>query len=284
MGAKNSKEHINDVMNQDVSSSTSISTGNDLKKRAEISDQSAYIIAESFTGNPSLLLGRVIEVRKNKNGNCPTSISEAEGNFEFSTFSITGFDMDDQTRLSNPVLRGSFIVDKNISAQVSFLNYLSSQLDSKSTFSLTIMDQGMGQIIQDDKWKLAVKTWIDENTSIINDPDICWLYVITGFVQKNIIKKRYVQYETGAKGGAFGININGKLSTSTEDYSLDIIFGLSPAIIKRPKQNREFKSSSKQLSFKPTDDEERFFASASGQRLDFKKLLIEGSSQDIKIE
>jgi hypothetical protein len=268
MGKNNNQDHINDVMNTEVAKSAAISTEEELRKNAQISDQSAYIIADSFTGNPSLLLGRVIEVRKPQNEECPNSISATEGNFEFSTFSITGFETDEQTKLSKPELRGSFIVDKNISAQIGFLNYLSAQLDAKSTFSLAVMDQGKGQIIQNDLWKKAVKDWINENSDIMNDSNVCWVYVVTGFVQKNIIKKRYVQFETGAKGGAFGINVNGKLSTSTEDYSLDIIFGLTPAIIKRPQQAKAFEFNAKQLE--ATGEEQTLFAKASGKKVDFR--------------
>src|SRR5688572_15614523 len=163
----NDQDHINDVMNKEVSEGTAIVTERDLKQQAKVSDQSAYIIADSFTANPSLLLGRVIEVRK-QNGKCPSSISATESNFEFSPFSLTGFNIDEQTKSSKPELRGSFIVDKAISAQVGFLNFLSAQLDHKSTFSLVVMDQARGNIIQDATWVAAIKDWIKDNTDLMN--------------------------------------------------------------------------------------------------------------------
>ena len=63
--------------------------------------------------------------------------------------------------------------------------------------------------------------WIQQNDSIINDPEICHLLVVTGMVQKNIIRKKYKKFEVKAKGGAYGLSVNGNLYTSTEDYSLE---------------------------------------------------------------
>jgi hypothetical protein len=265
MGKNNSKEHINEVMNNEISKSEPLSNAQELRKKADVSDQSAYIIADPYTANPSRLLGKVIEVRK-VDGQCPTNISVQQSNFEFSPFSVKGFEIDDQTKASKPELRGSFIVDKTVSAEVGFLNFLSGQLDSKSTFSLVVMDQARGIVIDDDKWDQALRMWMEEHSDRMEDSNICYIYVVTGFIQKNIIKKRYVQFETGARGGAYGINVNGKLATSTEDYSLDVIFGLTAAILKRPNQQKEFIMNRE--SFRATDKEKILFAQATGKKLE----------------
>lgn len=264
----NNNEHINEVMNRDIADSVPLATVNELKSKTNVNDQTAYIIADAFTGNPSQLLGRVVEIRKS-NGECPSSLVKGSDlNFEFSPLSVTGFNIDPQTAQSKPVLRSSIIVDKALCAQAGFLTFLSAQLDQKSSFSLMIMDQALGLISQDNSWKEAIKVWKEENQDKMNDPEICYIYVVTGFVQKNIIKKKYYQFEAGVKGGAYGININGKLSTSSDEYSLDIIFGLTPAIIKRPTLPTEVKGRAiTDFEHEPSIDELRLFARTTGAEI-----------------
>ncbi len=238
MGAENSTGHINSVLNTDVAAKTAFPSVEELFKKVNINDQTAYVIAESFTGNPFLLLGQVIEIRKS-GGSCTRNFNETDVPLSFSPFPVTGFKIDEESRLKKPELRSSVVVNKALSAKVGFLSYLSAELDEKSSFSLMIFDQAKGLVnFQDDSWTNGIRKWISENPDIYHDPEICYLYVVSGFVQKNILRKKYVRFEAGTKGGAYGININGELSTSTEDYSLDIIFGLTPAIIKRPVSDR----------------------------------------------
>jgi len=265
MGSNNNNDHINEVMNREIANSVTVVSVNDLKNKTQVNDQTAYVFAETFTGNPYQLLGQVIEIRK-VDGKCPTSLVNNNNlNFEFSPFPVTGFKIDEETKLSKPVLRSSIIVDQGLTAQVGFLSYLSAQLDEKSSFSLMIMDQSKGLVdFQDPSWTAAVKTWKEDNSDKMTDPEICYIFVISGFIQKNIIKKKYYQFEAGAKGGAYGININGKLSTSSDEYALDIIFGLSPAIIKRPQPlDREFEITGQKIS----KGELRLFADVTGKSL-----------------
>lgn len=273
MGNNNNRNHINEVMDRDVADSVPVATVNELKNKANVNDQTAYIIADPFTGNPFQLLGQVVEIRKT-NGECPTSLVNGRDlNFEFSPFPVTGFKIDEETKLSKPLLRGSIIVDKALSAQAGFLSFLSAQLDQKSVFSLMVMDQVKGLVdFHDNSWKDAVKLWIEENQNKMNDPEICFIYVVSGFIQKNIIKKKYYQFETKLEGAAYGININGKLSTSSDEYSLDIIFGLTPSIIKRPSTQAEIKGRAlTESEQEPSIDELKLFARTTGAVLE-KKL------------
>lgn len=73
--------------------------------------------------------------------------------------------------------------------------------------------------------------------------------------------KKYIKFEARAKGGAYGLNINGEISTSTEEYSLDIRFGLTPAILKRPSPDYDF---TKTLVLTPTKEDYMLFNSATG--------------------
>jgi hypothetical protein len=267
MGKSHNIKDVNNFMNKEIANSVPVATLKDLQEKIMVNDLTAYIISDPFKSDPSQLLGQVVEIRKS-DGVCPASLTKGKNlNFEFSIYPVRGYDSEAKTILSKPELRGSIIVDKKLSAEAGFLNFLSGQLDEKSCFSLMIMDQAEGLInTQHDSWKGAVKAWINDNQDKMNDPEICYIYVVTGFIQKNIIKKKYYQLETLAKGGGWGININGKLSTSSEEYSLDIIFGLSPSIIKRPQTVTlvEPKEGKRKHTIDTTKDERKLFALTSG--------------------
>ena len=162
MGFNNNEDHINEVISE-ISEPVPLATVKDLESKIRVDNQTAYIIADAFTGNPYQLLGQILEVRKT-NGECPTSLANKQDlNFEFTGNSVTGFKKDEQSKLSKPELRGSIIVNKDLALQAGFLNFLSTELDQKSSFSLMIMDQAKGLVdFQDNSWNDAIKKWKED--------------------------------------------------------------------------------------------------------------------------
>ena len=261
MGKKSDTEHINATMNEEVADQSQVPSKETSEKQLKVNEQTAYIEADAFIANPYSLLGRVISIRK-KDGKCPESLSDPDFNFEFTLFPISKIKVDEVSKIKKPELRGSIIVNKQLSAKVGFLKYLEGQLDTESFFSIMVYDQAMGLVdVQDENWEPSVEKWIVNNQSLITDPEICYLFVVTGFVQKNVVRKKYVKFKAGAKGGAYGVNISGELSTSTEEYSLDIRFGLTASVIKRPASEID---NSIALVTIPTSKEIELFSSASG--------------------
>lgn len=233
MSGQNSTEHINEVMRDSVSEETNVAEQEAAITKLDLRSHTAYIDADPYISDPYALLGMVLQVRK-IDGNCPEDISDPNYKFEFTPFPIQR-KVSERSKLSTPVLRSSIVVDKSLAANVSFLNYLSAELSAESFFSLMVFDQARGVIDQHDAdWVANVKDWRANNQDILNDPEICYLFAISGFVQKNIVRKKYKKFEVGAKGGAFGLNIGGELATSTDEYSLDIKFGITPIVLKRP--------------------------------------------------
>ena len=170
-------------------------------------------------------------------------------------------------------------MDSKLAASVSFLNYLSSELTANTSFSLIVFDQAAGLIDTLDKdWRSGLENWKKENKDLIDDDQICYLFAVAGFIQKNIVRKKYERYTGQAKGGAFGVNINGELSTGTEDYSLDIKFGLTPIVIKRPAAGIDGKkmgmAGEKAPSVKPSKAELQLFMSWTGAVLKNKQLKM----------
>lgn len=230
----NSTEHINEAMNKQVTERPEkIPSAQDVNRFMGLESNVAYIEADSFSGNPYALLGTVIEVRK-QNGVCPDKLNSTGVVPEFSAFKIPGIKVDENSKIREPIKRQSILVDQKLSLDVSFLNYLSSQLSGESSFSLLVFDQAGGLVDRDDpSWMDGVNKWKADNQNLFDDEEICYLFAVIGFVQKYVIRKTYKKFDAKAKGGAFGVNIDGSLYTSSEDYSLDIRYGLQPVILKR---------------------------------------------------
>jgi hypothetical protein len=238
MGQELKKDHINAELNK-ISVMTNVISMIEAEKKLGLHKITPYIEADSFTGNPYSLLGRVIEVRKGHGEECPNSIVDPNSQIEFSMTQVVGFEEDKSARLNAPVQRGSIIVNQELSLKLGFLNFLSAQLDTQTTFSLIVFDEAAGLVNTNSiLWTNAVNEWKTNNAEIMNDPDVCYVFTVIGFVQKNIIKKRFKEFNVGQQGGFYGLNLDGKLYTSTEDFSLDIRFGLTPAIIKRPQAQK----------------------------------------------
>jgi hypothetical protein len=193
-----------------------------------------YVRDDTFIGNPLALLGQIVEIHK-KNGTCPTSATANDGGAEFSVEPLSSYRVDERSIISSPIKRDSQIITHDGAASVAFLNYLSTSLDANSVYSIILFDQAGGRV--DDKdasWKTAIKSWMDAHGKLLQDPEVCYLWVVKGFVQKNVVRRKFTDVSVAAKGGAYGVNVEGKYHTSTDDYSVDVKFGLSPGILKRP--------------------------------------------------
>jgi len=193
------------------------------------------------------------------------------------------------SKLKSPVLRQSIIVDMNLASKVAFLSYLSGELSASSSFSLMVFDQARGLVDQTDpQWRPGVEKWKTENQDLINDPDICYLFAISGFIQKNIIRKKFEKYDGKLSAGAFGVNINGELSTGTDEYSMDVKFGLTPIVLKRPQsatsplagksvslagKRAVKKVTGMNQSLKPSSTEVKLFSSIANLTLSRKKMF-----------
>jgi len=239
MGNKSTK-HINEVMNDTVSKTVTPPAIAEAKKLLQIKRNQIFIEDDSFIGDPYSLLGRVLEVRS-KDENCDNNVNN--GYAEFSAFPIPGVSVNEQSKIKQPLKTKSFIVDNKLSLKINFLSFLNSKLDNDSLFSVIVFDQAIGLLnIQDPNYLSGMRMWLRQNEDVIYDPKICHLLVVTGMVQKNIIRKKYKKFDVKVKGGAYGLSVNGCLYTSTEDYSLDIRFGLSYQRIPIPKKTNILKA------------------------------------------
>lgn len=264
MSGNNSTRHINEVMNESVAENTKVPSANEAITKLNLQSHTAFIDADPYIANPYALLGMVLQIRK-QNGQCPTNLADPSYMFEFTPFPIKR-EVDELSKLKEPKLRSSIVVDQNLAANVSFLSYLQAQLSSESFFSLMVFDQAAGIVDQHHSdWPSNVQTWKNQNQDLLNDPEICYLFAISGFVQKNIVRKKYKKFEAGAKGGAYGLNVGGELATSTDEYSLDIKFGINPIILKRP---GTISDPIHTLALTPNTIEKELFAGLTGSTIE----------------
>ncbi len=259
MGKNNSVAHINEAMNEDIANPTNPPAIKEANKLLEVKRNQIFLDDESYIANPYALLGKVIEI-KMMEGECPENFNDPKVTPEFSMFSIPGRKVDEDSKIKDPVKTKSFIVDKKLSLEVGALNYLTANLDAESAYSVIVFNQATGLVdTHDDSWYEGVQRWKIDNSELLNDENICYLLVITGVVQKTIIKKKYKKFEVKAKGGAYGINIGGQLYTSAEDYSLDTRFGLSLSVLRRPIKAMERSMKKLQLADYPNEYEMSLF-------------------------
>lgn len=241
MGKKHTTQKLNESAN-DYFAKEKVYDAIEAQHKLSVNTYTAYVEADAFIGNPESLLGRVLMVRKS-GGKCPESINDRGFVSQLTTLPIPGIEVEEESKIGQPIKRGSVIVNKELSLKVGFLNYLSSELSANSSFSLMVFDQATALVdVQAGSWRKGVNDWLQDplNQSLMLDPDVCFLYAIVGVVQKNVIRKKFTKLDTSSKGGAYGININGEIHTSNEEYYLDIRFGITPVILKSPTFKLQF--------------------------------------------
>lgn len=187
-----------------------------------------YFSDDTFNGDPQSLLGQVIVIR-GRDGVCPKNVNDGPGPGPvFALEPIRGYNVNAKSVLSSPVKRESQVITRDVAASVALLSYLSASLDAKSIYSMILFDQASARVDdKDSSWKASFQSWMDGHTELLQEPDLCNLSVVKGFVQKNIILRKFTEVSAAAKGGAYGVNVDGKYHTSTEDYSVDVRYGLS---------------------------------------------------------
>lgn len=225
--SKMSPQHVNESMNDFVAQSVAIPPVSSINGILTINNTTFYTEADSFAGNPDGLLGSVFQVRIADNGTTQTPV------LEFCPTKIPDSKPDQTAHLKEPQKKQSIIIDQHISAEVNFFNYLSSQIDTESTFSILIFDQATGQVDRNTpSWAAGLKSWKKENKEILEDPSVTDVFVVIAYVQKYVIRKKFKKFDAKAKGGGYGINVGGELYTSSEDYALDVRYGLTISSLK----------------------------------------------------
>lgn len=217
-----------------------------------------FIKDDSFLGDPNNLLGQVFCIRKDKNNcNSLTSINKVT----FEAYAVVDSLLNRGSIDTKPTLRSSRIINKKIAANINFLSYISGGWEEKDIINIQVIDQALARVNEDDKWVRALNKYKSAHKELFQDANICYIFVIKGYVQKNIISKSFKSDSLSSSGGIYGIKVDGKYYHSDESYDLDIVFGLSSSVLKRPSNLTNNKSISHfEIDLEPTDSEKQLLS------------------------
>ncbi|WP_210479339.1 hypothetical protein [Naasia sp. SYSU D00948] len=206
----------------ELSEGAARATQDEVRKAMQIEDGMAFLKDDSFTADPSVALGQVFVTRRGSSKSSP---------FVFPV-DVT---VKPSTVLKAPLVRGEIVVDRQASAGLDVLSLANLDLSGKDVAELRIIDNYSSRVDTGPAWRTAIQEWEDfpEAQEILADPDVRKISVVVGVVQKYITVKRYTEFSGEAKVNAYGINVEGKLFTSTSAFRLEIIYGLSLVDLRR---------------------------------------------------
>jgi hypothetical protein len=225
MGDNFTTKHVNDAMNKGVAEPRPIAKYEDLKKVIPVRDNLRYVTNDTYIADLSLHLGRVYYEQIGNDTLIP---------FIFSVETK----VNPQSKLSTPQTIAELIVDSKMKAKVEALSLLSGDLSAEELLEVRVINNASARVEdRGDEWDAAIKKWLNNPVcqNLINDASVGTISVVTGVVQKYLSKKKYKKFEAGAKGGSWGVNVEGNLYTSTSQFELSVVYGVELVTFKRAK-------------------------------------------------
>lgn len=230
MGNNVTTEHVNETMTNSVAEPKPFAKPSDIKKAIPIRDSLRYIQNDTYVADVSAVLGRVYYENIDSDELIPF-------------FMPLSAEVDPNSKLSTPLTVSELIVDSKAKVNFEALSFLKVELSADELLEVRVINNSAARLIdKGDSWDAAVTKWMgnDMCKSLINDQNVGTISVVTGAVQKYFTTKKYRKYEAGAKGGGWGVNVEGSLYTSTSQFDLSIVYGLDLVTFKRAKNINEF--------------------------------------------
>jgi hypothetical protein len=218
-----STKHVNDAMNSSVADARPIAKTEDLQKAIPTSDTLRYVKNDTFVADVSALLGLVYYERIGSEALRPFYIN-------------VSVDVDPNSKLTTPQMVSELIIDSKGKLAVEALSLISTSVAAEEMLEVRIINNSAARIVQQgDAWEAAVNKWLNNPLchSLVNDPKVGTISVVTGAIQKYFITKKYKKFEAGVKGGGWGVNVDGSLYTSTSQFELSVIYGLDLVTFKQ---------------------------------------------------
>lgn len=144
---------------------------------------------------------------------------------------VTGIEaaIDAQSTLSAPLTVAEMIIDKKYGAAAEILALANLSLDTDEVYELRVIDNAAAKAVTSGAaWRQALDDWrsYPETQALLGNAAVSAVSVVTGVVQKYLTSKKYGKFEAGAKGGYAGINVEGKLYTSSSHFQLNVVYGI----------------------------------------------------------
>jgi hypothetical protein len=217
-GHKPTPEHINETMDQ-IAERQALTPEDEIRKAfgiRKVRDTLHYIQNDTFVADPSAILGRVYY--------------EKEGSEELQHFSSSIVaPVSATSKLTAPQTVSELIVDNKAKAGVEALALLSADVGAEELLEVRVINNATARLVDSgDDWDAAIEKWSKKTTSqrLMNNPAVKTISVVTGVVQKYLTVKKYKKFDAKAKGGSFGVNVNGSLYTSTSQFELVVVYGI----------------------------------------------------------
>jgi hypothetical protein len=134
-------------------------------------------------------------------------------------------------------------VDSKLKAKVEALSFLSADISAEEILEVRVINNSSARVIdRGDEWEAAIAKWLANPLcqSLINNQKVGTISVVTGAVQKYFTTKKFKKFEAGAKGGGWGVNVEGSLYTSTSQFELSVVYGLDLVTFKQAEDVNEF--------------------------------------------
>lgn len=225
-----STKHVNDAMNQGIAEARPIASPDDLQKAVPTRDALRYVKNDTFVADVSAILGRIYYEKIGSDMLIPFYISIAAA-------------VDPSSKLSAPQTVSELIVDSKVKGKVEALSFLSADLSAEELLEVRVINNASARLVdKGDEWEVAIKKWLNDPLcqTLVNNPSVGTISVVTGAVQKYFTTKKYKKFEAGAKGGGWGVNVEGSLYTSTSQFELSVVYGLDLVTFKQVENVNEF--------------------------------------------
>ena len=230
MGDTFTTKHVNEAMNKEVAEARPIAKPADIQKAVPIRDSLRYVQNDTYVADVSAILGRVYYEKIGSDTLLPFYISIAAA-------------VDPNSKLSAPQTVSELIVDSKIKVKAEALSFLSADLSTEELLEVRVINNASARVIdKGDDWEAAITKWLNNPIcqNLINNPSVGTISVVTGAVQKYFTTKKYRKFEAGAKGGGWGVNVEGSLYTSTSQFELSVVYGLDLVTFKQADNVNEF--------------------------------------------
>ncbi|EKD87294.1 MAG: hypothetical protein ACD_36C00159G0002 [uncultured bacterium] len=230
MGDTFTTKHVNDAMNKGVAEARPKATTDDLQRAIPTRDALRYVKNDTYVADVSSILGRVYYEKIGNDALVPFFISIAAA-------------VDPNTKLSTPQTVSELIVDSKIKGNAEALSFLSVDLNAEELLEVRVINNATARVVdKGDEWEKAIEKWLNnpQCQKLINNPTVGTISIVTGAVQKYFTTKKYKKFEAGAKGGGWGVNVEGSLYTSTSQFDLSVIYGLDLVTFKQVEDVNEF--------------------------------------------
>ena len=230
MGELFTTKHVNEAMNKTVAEPRPIAKTEDLEKAVPSHDSLRYVQNDTLIADVSAILGNVYYEKIGSDTLIPFLISIPAT-------------IAPNSKLSAPLVLSELIINSKMKAKAEALSFLSADIAAEEILEVRVINNASARLVnKGDEWEAAITKWLNNPLcqNLINDPSVGTVSVVTGAVQKYLTTKKYKKFEAGAKGGGWGVNVEGSLYTSTSQFELSIVYGLDLVTFKRAANVNEF--------------------------------------------